>query len=621
MQIRLKPVAALLLPLFAHNLHAQTRLDPVVVTATRQETRVAEVLADVTVIEREEIERSGQDTITELLTRQPGIQTATNGGPGTVTSFYLRGANSNQTKVLVDGMAINSVDLSGSPLRLMPLGDVERIEILRGPAATLYGADAIGGVIHIITRRGEPGLRGDGFVGYGSYNTSQASAGISGGNEQWRFRLEGNHYSSDGFPAQRNATNHDAKDDPYRNNGAAASLSFIPAQGHEIGVSYRRNEGLVHYGSGNVPANGTYDYRTAFTTEQWQVFSRNRLADFWNSSLQYGEFKDNQTSYYWDDYSNWPLAFAAKTVQNTRNRQLSWQNDVTLPLGKLLLAAERQEQEVTPDTGYARRPEISNNSALIGWTAAIGDHNWQINGRRDEHSQFGGENTWSAAYGYRLSRELRAHLSYGTAFKAPSVYQLYMNAPYGVGNPNLNPERSRNREAGLTWDNGVHRIEAVYYHNRIKNLIDWVADPITWIGTYENIGRALLKGATLTYAGRFGDWNLNASYDYLDARDTENDLQLGHRARNKATLGVSRAWGAFTAGIEALGVGKRYDSNNETGQMGGYGLVNLTARYAINPELAVEARLNNLFNKNYETVLGYNTSGFNAFVGLRYSPK
>ncbi|MDR2189513.1 MAG: TonB-dependent receptor [Azonexus sp.] len=620
MKIRCTALAAL--PFLASPLHAQTRLDAVVVTATRQETRVAEVLADVTVIDRAEIEHSGQDTISELLARQPGVQTAPGGGPGTATSFYLRGANSNQTKVLVDGIAVNSADLSGSPLRFMPLGDIERIEILRGPAATLYGADAIGGVIQIFTRRGAPGLAVDAFAGYGSQNTSEASAGLAGGNEQWRFRFDANHRRSDGFSAQRHAINHDADDDGYRNNGGSASLSFIPAQGHEIGAAYRKNQGVVHYDSGNQPAVGDYNDRSDFTTEQWQIYSRNRFSDLWSSRWQYGEAKDQQTSWYWDAFTYWPAAVEAKTRLNTHNRQLAWQNDITLPLGKLLLAAERLEQEVSPTTGYNRRPEISNNSILAGWTAALGDHHWQLNARRDDHSQFGGENTWSAAYGYRLSRQLRAHASFGKAFKAPSVYQLYMTiAPWGSGNPNLKPEQSRNREIGLTWDNGVHHISAVYFHNRVGNLIDWVSDPVSFIGTYENIGKARLQGTTLSYAGQFGDWRVKAAYDRLDAEDSETGFKLGHRARDKGLFGLSRQWGPFAAGVDVLAVGKRYDSNQESGRLGGYGLIDLTARYAINAELAVEARLNNLFDKRYETVLGYNTPGFNAFVGLRWHPR
>lgn len=612
--------AALPLPLLVSNLYAQTHLDTMVVTATRQETRVAEVLADVTVIDREEIEKSGQDSIAELLARQPGIQAAISGGPGTATSFYLRGANSNQTKVLVDGIAINSADLSGSPLRLMPLGDIERIEILRGPAATLYGADAIGGVIQIITRRGAPGLRADGFAGYGSKNTSEASAGLAGGNEQWRFRIEANHRQSDGFSAQRHARNRDADDDAYRSTGGGASLAFTPAPGHELGAAYRQNDGRVHYDSGFQPATGNYDDRSDFTVAQWQIYSRNRLTDFWTSRLQYGEAEDRQTVWYWDDFA-FPAATEVKTRQNTRNRQFTWQNDLTLPLGKLLLAAEHLKQEVQPAADYQQRPEIDNDSLLAGWTATQDAHSLQLNARRDKHSEYGSQTTWSAAYGYRLSRELRAHVSVGTAFKAPSVYQLYMISPWGNGNPDLKPEQSRNRELGLVWDNGIHNISAVYFHNRVRNLIDWASDPVTYVGTFENIGKARLQGITLTWAGHFGDWRVKAAYDRLDAKDTETGFELGRRARDKGLFGISRSWGPFEAGAEIVAVGKRYDSNQETGRMGGYSLLDLTARYAITHELAVEARLNNVFDKQYETALGYNTPGFNAFVGLRYSPK
>ena len=236
--------------------YAESEAPVVVVTATRQATRANELLSDVTVIDREAIESSGQESIADLLARQPGIQMSSSGGPGTSTSFYVRGARPEQTKVLVDGVPLNSVDLSGSPLRFLPLANVERIEILRGPASALYGADAIGGVIQIFTRGGTQGLKADAFAGYGTHNTWQASAGLSGGNEQWRFRLEGNHQSSDGFSAQKHASNKDADNDGYRNSGGAASLSFLPATGHELGFKFRQNTGTTHYDSGNTPANG-----------------------------------------------------------------------------------------------------------------------------------------------------------------------------------------------------------------------------------------------------------------------------------------------------------------------------------------------------------------------------
>lgn len=302
---RLKPWVAvpplLLFVSFPLSSAAQAVLEPVVVTATRQETRTAELLADVTVIDREEIARSGGDTIADLLMRQPGIQGARTGGPGTATSLYVRGANSNQTKILVDGVTINSLDGSGSPLSYLPLASIDRIEIVRGPASTLYGADAIGGVIQIFTRKGEPGVKADGFAGYGTRNTFQANAGVSVGGEQWRLRVEGNRMSSDGISARRGAGGHDADRDAYENTGGGASFSVTPAQGHEVGLSFRQNEGRTHYDGGYSSdfgsMDGLLDDYVDFRTSQWQVYSRNRLASFWHSTLRYGQAVDRQTNY------------------------------------------------------------------------------------------------------------------------------------------------------------------------------------------------------------------------------------------------------------------------------------------------------------------------------------
>ena len=585
---------------------AETQGDVIVVTATRQTQRANELLADVTVVDREEIERSGQNTIAELLARQPGIQTSTSGGPGTTTSFYVRGARPEQTKVLVDGIPINSVDLSGSPLRFLSLADVERIEILRGPASALYGADAIGGVIQIFTRSGTPGLRGDAFAGYGSHDTWQANAGVSGGNEQWRFRIEGNTTSSDSVSAQKHATNKDADKDGYRNSGGAASLSFLPAAGHELGIKLRRNEGTTHYDSGNTPADGDFNDRIDFETTQWQAFSRNRLTEAWTSKLQYGESVDFQKNYSsWSPDGDW---------LRTKNSQASWQNDIVLPLGKALVAIESLRQTASPEDSFSDKSKQTTNSLLAGWTAHLGDHRWQLSARQDDHSEFGHKGTYALSYGYQITDALRAQASYGTAFKAPSLYQLYVPL---YGNADLKPEEAKNREASLIWERGGHTLSATWYLNKVENLIDFSA--ATW--TYENVSSARLEGATLAYAGQFGDWSLRAAYDWLDAVNEDTDLRLGRRARNKATLAVSRNWGALDTGVEWVGVGRRYNTNDETEEMGAYGLVNLTARYAINKELSVEGRVDNLFDKQYESVRGYNTTGLAAFVGLRYQPR
>lgn len=606
MHIRLKPLAALLLPLFAVNTQtlAQQSLDPVVVTATRTESRVSEVLADVTVIDREEIERSAGGTVVDLLTRQPGVQVTTMGGAGTGASLYLRGAKPDQTKILIDGLPINSIDGSGSPLRFIPLANVERIEILRGPASTLYGADAVGGVIQIFTRKGSPGLKFDGFAGYGSQSTFQSSAGVSGGNEQWRFRAEGSHDTSKSIDAMRNTVGKNRDRDAYRNSGGALSLSFLPVTGHEIGGSYRQNEGRAHYDDTDFGT--TYDAYNDFRTKQWQLFSRNKLTDFWTSKLQYGKTLDWQKN-----FSSWPGVF------ETENTLLSWQNDFSLPLGKAVLGAERLKQEAWAKGGF--EGDARTNSVFAAWNANLNDHRWSVSGRHDDHSEWGGQNTWGLAYGYQLSKTLNAHASYGTSFKAPRLDELYY--PAWGGNPALKPEKGRNKEVGLTWDNGAHLVSATYYRNDVKDLITYVSLPGPPLGINENVAKARLEGVTFAYAGRVGDYRFKAGYDWLNAKNRDTGDRLGRRAKNKATAEVSRVWGPLEAGIEWVGVGSRYDQHNETGRLGGYSLINLTGRYAINKNLSIEGRVNNLFDKDYELAQGYNTPGLNAFIGIRYTPQ
>jgi len=589
--------------------HAQQMLDPVVVTATRQETRESELLADVTVIDHAEIDRQAGGTVVDLLGRQAGLQFARNGGPGTSASLYMRGADPTQTKVLVDGISINSMDASGSPLANIPLASIDHIEIVRGPASTLYGADAVSGVIQIFTRKAEPGVKADGFVGYGTQSTFQSNAGLSIGQDKWRLRVEGNRQSSNGISARTHAINYDADDDGYYNTGGAVSLSVLPAQGQEVGFNYRHNEGRSYYD--NFDGKGTYNTHADFANTQWQFYAKNRLASFWNSTLRYGEAEDKRTDY----------ASPVGTYLNTHNQQIGWQNDIDLPLGRLLAAVERQQQKGRADASqsFDAGDHIANNSVLLGWTASLGRHSWQVNGRRDDNSSFGGKNTYSASYGYQITPSLRARLSYGTAFKAPSIYQLY--TPY-YGNPDLKAETGRNREVGLVWEDDRQVASLTYYHNTITNMIDWVmTDPVNFSGQYENVAKARLQGVTLAYDGRFGDWRLHGTYDWLDATDGDTGHTLARRARNKLVAGASHFWGPLEAGAEVVAVGSRFNDADESVRLGGYSLVNLTARYAVSKSLAIEGRVDNLFDKHYELVQGYGTPGISAFVGVRYTPQ
>lgn len=600
-------IAAASSPFAAQAADEASELDPLVVTATRQPARADEVLSDITVISRDAIDANLGDTIAELLSRQPGIQIARNGGPGTATSFFVRGANSPQTKVLVDGIAINSLDASGSALPAISLADVDHIEIVRGPASTLYGADAIGGVIQIFTKQGAQGVHADGFAGYGTHGTSQANAGVSAGGEFWRLRVGANHDYSDGISALRKSqvSGHDLDDDAYRNNGGNAAFSILPAQGHEIGVNWRENQGYVGYDDGY---DATANNHELFRQTQWQAFARDQFASNWHSTLQYGEAREDQHDF--DNYGGGRIA--------TTNKQATWQNDIGLPLGKLLLAAEYLGQD---GEDYGPLDSMHMNSLLAGWTANLGASRWQVNARRDDHSAFGDHDSFGFAYGYQFAPQWRVQASYGSAFKAPSLYQLY--APY-YGNAALKPETAHNAELALHWNGALQQASITAYRNRVDDMIDWVlTDPDTYAGQYVNINRAQLQGATLEYALQLGAWKLDASYDYLDAKDEDSGLRLGRRARNSGKVSDTYRWSQFELGAEIVAAGSRYDSNtvnDAANELGGYTLVNLRAAWKFAPAWSVEARVDNVFDKDYELAQGYSTPGVGGFLGIRYAP-
>lgn len=576
-----------------------------VVTATRQPVAVDEVLADVTVIDRAMIERSGSTNVIDLLARQPGIQFSRNGGPGSAVSLYVRGTNATQTKVLIDGVPINTTSLAGSPLQYFALNDVERIEIVRGAASALYGADAIGGVINVITRRGEAGLAVDAFAGLGGDRTRQMDFGVSGGDERWRFRVHGNGLRSDGFSSRKDAINRDADDDAYRNEGFGASVSFRPEEGHELGLSYREQRGRVQYDS--FTGTGNFNDRVRFDNKIWRAHVRNRINASWQSTLSFGHAEESRR-----DYS---FFSPAGDESRTRNDQWAWQNDIELPLGQMLAVVERFEQHAAPEQSFSRA-RISNNAVGLGWTAAIGPHSWQLNLRRDEHSRFGGTSTGAVVYGFEFATDWRISAGVSRAYKAPSIDELY-NSAFGYGNPDLLPEDARNMEVRVGWDNGFQRLSATAYKNRIRNLVTY--DFTTW--AYDNIDRAEIKGVTLEYGMTSSDWDFRASYDWLDARNETTGFRLGRRAKNSLKLDLVRRFENFEIGGELIAAGSRYDTSNETGRLGGYTLLNLTASYTLTPTLRLEGRAENLTNERYELARGYNTQDRLFFLGIRYTPQ
>ncbi len=575
-------------------------LDPVVVTASRSPQRLDQLIADVTVIGPEEIARAGAQSLADLLQRQPGVQIVTSGGPGSTTGVFLRGANAGQTLVLIDGLRVSSSSSGTTPFEAIPLDQIDHIEILRGPAASLYGSDAIGGVIQVFTRNGGGTFAANASAGYGTYNTSQFAAGASGGGGPWRYMLQGGYNQSSGFNAIGNPANfsYNPDQDGYRNGSASGSLaySFAPEQQLSVQGFYSRMNAQFDGGPG-------FDDRTITTLQSYAAASRNRLTSFWKSFLEAGVSIDDSSS----QTAFGPLLF--KTTQ----RQYTWQNDFTLPMGALSVAFTRREERLDTDADFAVTSR--NTNAVVGvYQLQEGPNALQANLRRDDSSQFGGQTSGSFAYAYTIMPGLRASASYGTGFRAPTFNDLYYP---GFSNPDLVPETARNFEVALRYANAELNAGVVAYKNRVRNLIVFECDA-SFNCAPQNVADATLEGVTLELQTVIRETTVKASVDFSRPYDDATGNLLPRRARRYGTLGVTQGFGPLQVGVQVTASSARYDDAANTRRMGGYAIVNLNAEYALAPHWALFAVAGNVFDKHYELAADFNTAGANLFAGVRY---
>ncbi|HZV62122.1 MAG TPA: TonB-dependent receptor [Methylophilaceae bacterium] len=583
--------------------------DETIVTASRIPQLQRAVIGDTTVITSDEIERAGAQSIIELLQAQPGVEINSNGGPGKVSGIFLRGTNTDHVVVLIDGMRVNSATLGTTAFENIPLAQIDKIEILRGPASSLYGADAIGGVIQIFTRKGEGTPKFHAGAGYGSYNTKTAEAGFSGSVKDTSFALNLSSLDTQGFSAYRTRDTRFRDDDGYRNLAFSGSLSHKLATGHEIGVQLYQSEGHTNFDS---RFNAT-SFSDNANLEQlsYSVYSKNQFATRWFSTLKAGEGIDESESF---------MEFG-RTYFKTKQRQYSWQNDITLPVGTLTLLYDKLEQRIQTTAGFPTT-DRDNEAYMAGYVADMDAHSVQVNYRSDHNTQFGTNDTGNLGYGYRFNSHWRATASYGTAFKAPSFNDLYF--PF-FGNPQLKPEKSRNIEASLRYEDSNRNLSLTVYENKIRDLI---AVDLVLFQPF-NVNDALIRGMTLAGSQRWNSWLLRGNIDVQSPRDENTDTLLVRRANRHASFNLSREWGNWRFGSEMITSSMRYNDAQNTQRLPGYAIFNLTTDYKISPDWKLQARVNNLLDKDYALAYDgdpsaggfvYNTAGTNLFINVRYSP-
>lgn len=579
-------------------------LERVVITANRTPQPLSSVLADVSVVEREDIERSGAFGVADLLARLPGIEFARNGGPGATTSLFIRGSETRHTAVYIDGVRVDSQSTGGAAWEQIPLDQIERIEVLRGPAAAVYGSDAVAGVVQLFTKRGKGAARPTAALTVGSYNTVQARAGISGSVDALDYALSAGHGRSDGFDARTAAaTGHNTDKDGWKRSSVQGRVGFQLNPGHRLDATLLATKLRSGYDS-----SATADDQNHHTLRTASLAWEGR----WNADAT-TRAQLGQTA---STYETQPSFYRTETTLQNIALLHEQRFGTQLLTGTL----ERRNDELfNPATAFAAdlRGKRHQDAIGLGWRGDFGAHGLQAHVRHDTDNEFGGKSTGSLAWGWAFMPQWRLTASAATSFRVPTLFQRFSQ----YGNPALVPESGRNVELGLRWAAPGSEASLTAWNSKISNLINFgpPGPCIDSFGCYVNVGRAELKGATLAGRTQWGAVALRGSLDWHDPRNADTDKVLARRARKLATFGADTQLAGWTFGAEVQAAGVRFDNATNTQRLGGYALLNLLASTMLMPGLALEARIDNLADKDYQLARTYSVAGRNGQVTLRWT--
>ena len=585
---------------------ATAKVDTVIVTATRTPTRVDQALGDVTVIDRGQIEQSAGKTLAELLGQQAGVQFWANGGQGKPSSVSLRGLEARHTLLLIDGVRYSSATLGTPTWENIPLESIERIEIVRGPLSGLYGSDAVGGVIQIFTRQGKDGLRANAVATVGSKHYGQLGAGLSFGQGAFDGSVQVQRTENRGFSATNSRVPFDQynpDNDGFRQNSGNAQLGWKIGGGWRADARILQSDGVTQYDDG-LGADAKAKLRS-------QVAAVN-VGGPVTALLQTNVRVARSTDDYITLASASPYSDLGKiaTVQD----QLAWENTLATPIGAAVVILEQTKQKVSRPGAPFTLSERNITGIAAGLNGRAGAHHWQANLRHDNNSQFGSQTTGTAAYGFDVTSAWRVGASYGTSFVAPTFNQLYYP---DYGNPKLLPEEGKQSEINVRWLGSNQQARIAYFDSRIRGYIS--SGPLP-----TNIPRTRIDGVTASYEARIANVTLAASVDHVNPRnDTSGSSSYGkllpRRVKDSAKLGADVDLGAWRLGGSVVAFSERFDNAANTTRLPGFATLDLRADWRFSKEWSVAVRLNNVTDKKYETVYGYNQPGREGYLTLRYT--
>jgi vitamin B12 transporter len=596
-------------------------LDAVVVTANRIAEPVDDVLASVTVLTRATIEARQATSVQELLRGEAGIEVSNNGGLGKVSSVYMRGTNSDHVLVLVDGVPLSSATVGSTAFQYLPVSEIDRIEIVRGPRSSLYGSDALGGVIQIFTRRGTGPFSPELSLSAGSHGLREVAGGASGAAEQISYSVSGSYESSNGYdsclgapflsPASPGGGCFTAVpyDDRFHNASVSGRIAYHPSDNAQIEAFALR-------------ASGATDFHSDFQNREYFVQQATGVSGDWSPleqlrlSARVGQSRDEALDVAVGLAVSPEFPVAPSTFDTVRLSG-SFQADFKVrPTDTVTAGVDYLRDKVDSDTQYAvtARRDTGEFAQYLG---QYGAQHVALSVRHDDNQQFGGRTTGGAAWGYRLDNNLQFSASYATAFKAPTFNELYY--PF-YGTPTLRPETSRSVEVGVDQTTAWGRWSVHGYETHINDLID--TDPNSF--TAQNIDRSLIRGVESQIERKWLGWSAGVTANWLNPRSRSNDETNGNllprRAQASGRLEVGRHFEHLDLAARFNIEGKRFDDLANTARLGGYSTTDLLATWRISPAIAVQAKLANLTGHHYETALYYPQDGRNYLVTVRVTP-
>ncbi|WP_438456002.1 TonB-dependent receptor domain-containing protein [Vreelandella venusta] len=567
---------------------AANALNPVVVTAALAPRTANDSLSSVTVLDEATLRRQDPVSITDLFRGQPGVDVSTNGSFGKNSSVFIRGSGSGQNVLLIDGIRLRSATSGGAAWQHLEPRMFDRAEIVRGPRGSLYGADAIGGVIQLFTPQGEEeGPQPRISVGGGSFNTQRLSAGISGKEGGTRYSFAASHFTTDGQPIRR-----DGDDKGYDNTTALARVSHTFASGAEAGVLALRARGHNEYDGGE----------NDFVQQVAGIYGELPITDNWRSRLTLSESRDES-----DNINSF-----GDSVFNTKVSTARWENTLTAGAHELIAGAEYSEDRVKSTTAY---DETSRSNVAV-FTQALLDFapfTVQASLRFDDNEAYGEEVTGSVGVGYDLDAYHTLRANYGTAFNAPTYNQLYYP---GFGNPDLESETSQSIEVGVRGQYAHWFWDAALYQTDIDNLI-------AGQGLLFNVPETRIRGAELAAGVELDDWTLAAALTYTDPENRLTGKRLQNRASQSLRLDVDRELGDWSVGGSWIAQNHRYRDTQNQDRLSGYGQVNLRAGWQFAPLWSARVTLENVLDQDYITTRSFDgadylNAGRAGFLSVHY---